>query len=173
MRSLIWIFTGCFSFVSLCGKQRLSVFGQTGLTKQCRPWSGPAEHGVWSASTMFPLIQQILDALIGCKMDLFITKTYLYNFDPLKPHFYIVKLGFIEVYVIFLLSAQNIECGYSLEPPHRGDSNEYSQSMFWAEIRKKSEFLSKNFHFLIIKFLVYLNRLVFVMLNVRIGMVRS
>ena len=24
----------------------------------------------------------------------FITKTYLYNFDPLKPHFYIVKLGF-------------------------------------------------------------------------------
>ena len=24
----------------------------------------------------------------------FITKTYLYNFGPLKPHFYIVKLGF-------------------------------------------------------------------------------
>ena len=23
-----------------------------------------------------------------------ITKTHLYNFDPLKPHFYIVKLGF-------------------------------------------------------------------------------
>ena len=27
----------------------------------------------------------------------FITKTYLYNFDPLKPHFYIVKLGFAGV----------------------------------------------------------------------------
>ena len=26
-----------------------------------------------------------------------ITKTYLYNFDPLKPHFYIVKLGFTGV----------------------------------------------------------------------------
>ena len=25
---------------------------------------------------------------------LLITKAYLYNFDPLKPHFYIVKLGF-------------------------------------------------------------------------------
>ena len=25
-----------------------------------------------------------------------ITKTRLYNFDPLKPHFYIVKLGFTE-----------------------------------------------------------------------------
>ena len=36
----------------------------------------------------------------------YITKTYLYNFDPLKPHFYIVKLGFTGVYIIFLISAQ-------------------------------------------------------------------
>ena len=38
----------------------------------------------------------------------FITKTYLhvYNFDPLKLHFYIVKLGFTGVYIIFLISAQ-------------------------------------------------------------------
>ena len=35
-----------------------------------------------------------------------ITKTYLYNFDPLKPHIYIVKLGFTGVYIIFLISAQ-------------------------------------------------------------------
>ena len=28
--------------------------------------------------------------------------------DPLKPHFYIVKLGFRGVYIIFLISAQNI-----------------------------------------------------------------
>ena len=32
-----------------------------------------------------------------------ITKTGLYNFDPLKPHFYIVKLGFTGVYIIFLI----------------------------------------------------------------------
>ena len=37
-----------------------------------------------------------------------ITKIYLYNFDPLKPHFYIVQLGFTGVYIIFLISAQNI-----------------------------------------------------------------
>ena len=43
----------------------------------------------------------------------FITKTCLYSFDPLKPHFYTVKLGFTGVYVIFLISAQNIDCGYS------------------------------------------------------------
>ena len=35
-----------------------------------------------------------------------ITKTYLYYFDPLKLHFYIVKLGFTGVYIIFLISAQ-------------------------------------------------------------------
>ena len=35
-----------------------------------------------------------------------IAKTRLYNFDPLKPHFYIVKLGFTRVYIIFLIFAQ-------------------------------------------------------------------
>ena len=37
---------------------------------------------------------------------------------------------------IFLISAQNIDYRYSLEPPRWGGSNEYPQSMFWAEIRK-------------------------------------
>ena len=37
----------------------------------------------------------------------FIMQTYLiYNFDPLEPHFYLVKLGFTRVYIIFLSSAQ-------------------------------------------------------------------
>ena len=31
---------------------------------------------------------------------------------------------------IFHISAQNIDCEYSLEPPHRGGSNEYPQSIF-------------------------------------------
>ena len=31
---------------------------------------------------------------------------------------------------IFHISAQNIDYGYSLEPPRRGGSNEYPQSMF-------------------------------------------
>ena len=35
-----------------------------------------------------------------------ITKTCLYNFDPLQPHFYIVKLGFIGVYIFFNIPAQ-------------------------------------------------------------------
>ena len=44
---------------------------------------------------------------------LLIMKTCLYNFDPLKPHFYIVKLGFTGVYINFLISLlKNIDCGY-------------------------------------------------------------
>ena len=58
------------------------------------------------------------------KLD-YITKTCLYSFDPLKPHFYIVKPGFTGVYIISFISAQNIDCGYSLEPPRRGGCNEY------------------------------------------------
>ena len=64
----------------------------------------------------------------------YIIKTCLYNFDPLKPHFYTVKLGFTRVYIIFLILLKNIDCGYSL------NSNEYPQSMFWAEIWKISDF---------------------------------
>ena len=43
---------------------------------------------------------------------------------------YILKLGFTGVYSIVLISAQNIDCGYSLEPPRRGGSNVYLQSIF-------------------------------------------
>ena len=37
---------------------------------------------------------------------------------------------------IFHISAQNIDCGYSLEPPRRGGSNEYPQSMFLSRNNK-------------------------------------
>ena len=52
-----------------------------------------------------------------------------------------VKLVFIGVYIFFLFLLKNIDYVYSLQPPHRGGSNEYLQSMFWAEIWKISEFL--------------------------------
>ena len=77
---------------------------------------------------------------VKCRLRKSITKTRLYNFDPLKPHFYIVKLGFTGVYIIFLILLKNIDCGYSLVPPRWGGSNEYPQSMFWAGIWKISEF---------------------------------
>ena len=40
-------------------------------------------------------------------------------------------------FILFLIFAQNIDCGYTLEPPQRGGSNEYPQSMFWSKNKKK------------------------------------
>ena len=38
---------------------------------------------------------------------------------------------------IFHIFAQNKDCGYSLEPPQRGGSNEYPQTMFSSKNKKK------------------------------------
>ena len=106
-----------------------------------------------------------------------ITKTCLYNFDPLKPQLY-SKTGVcrdIYYFFLFLLKnidcgysleppRKNIDCGYSLEPPRRGGSNEYPQSMFLSRNMKHiSVILSKHFQFLEVKFSIYLKRRVFVM----------
>ena len=107
-----------------------------------------------------------------------ITKIYLYNFHPVKPHFYIVKL--------LNLCSKNIDCGYSLEPPRRGGSNEYPQSMFLNRNMKNIRcflfvcffcfflfcfFCFENFPFLVVKFPIYLKRHVFVMKKTRISQI--
>ena len=92
----------------------------------------------------------------GVRNSVTIMKTRLYNCDPLKPHFYIVKLGFTGVYINFLISA----------PIHR----------LWVltiyvlsrNVKNIRIFLSKNFSFLVVKFSIYLNRRVFVMLGNRL-----
>ena len=57
-----------------------------------------------------------------------ITKTHLFkyieNFNTKNENFQMKNSG------SFHISAINIDCGYSLEPPRRGGSNEYPQSMF-------------------------------------------
>ena len=44
---------------------------------------------------------------------------------------------------IFLISAQNIDCRYSLEPPRWGGSNEYPQSMFFSRNKKNNVYPCK------------------------------
>ena len=39
---------------------------------------------------------------------------------------------------IFHISAQNLDCGHSLEPPRRGGSNEYPKSMFLSRNKKNN-----------------------------------
>ena len=51
--------------------------------------------------------------------------------------FLVVKMTIFtpKVFDIFLIFAQNIDCEYTLEPPWRGGSDEYLQSMFWSKNR--------------------------------------
>ena len=64
-----------------------------------------------------------------------ITKTLLYHFDLFEPHFYIVKLGFTGVYIIFLITGEAV-----LTSTHN--------LCFEQKYEKISEFLSEHFHFL-------------------------
>ena len=89
-----------------------------------------------------------------------ITKTRLYNFDPLKPHFYIVKLGFTGIYIIFLTSAQKQRLWVLV----RTASSSTHTLCFEPKFEKYQNFLSENYRFLVVNFLVYLYRRVFVMI---------
>ena len=89
-----------------------------------------------------------------------ITKTCLYNFDPLKPHFYIVKLGFTGVYIIFLISAQKHRLWVLVRTAVLTSTHNLC---FEQKYEEYQNFLSENFQFLVVKFSVYLNRHVFVM----------
>ena len=60
----------------------------------------------------------------------------------LRKHAYSIILKFLQQKKenfhiknsnILLISARNIDCVYSLEPPRRGGSNEHPQSMFLAK----------------------------------------
>ena len=70
-----------------------------------------------------------------------------------------VKLGFTGVYIIFLISAQNIDCGYSLVL-----TSTHNLCLVQKYEKYLSFFLSENFQFLEMKFSINLNRRGFVML---------
>ena len=62
------------------------------------------------------------------------------------------------------VSAQNIDCGYSLEPSRQGGSNEYHNLCYEQKHEKYQSFFNlKIFSFQGVKFSIYLNRRVFVM----------
>ena len=70
--------------------------------------------------------------------------------QPLRKHAHAIYRNFLgcknenfhqKSFDIFLTFAQNIDGGYTLEPPRRGGSNEYPQSMFWTQNKKNRHFL--------------------------------
>ena len=98
--------------------------------------------------TLHPRLSKMctMKILITARMG-FITKTYLYNLDPLKPNFYIVKL-------YFSYSAQNIDEAVL--------TSTYNLC-FEQKFEKYQNFYLKIFILLVVKFSIYLNRRVFVM----------
>ena len=44
----------------------------------------------------------------------------------------------IKILIFFIFLLKNIDCGYSLELPHRGGSNKYPQYMFLSRNKKNN-----------------------------------
>ena len=86
-----------------------------------------------------------------------ITKTYRYNFESLKPHFYIVKQGYS---LSFLLLLKNIDCRYPFEPPRF----QRVHTIYVLSINKKNVrvFFKRFFFIFEVKLSIYLNRRVVV-----------
>ena len=61
----------------------------------------------------------------------------LKSFPPKNENFQ------IKMFNIFHISARNTDCGYSLELPRRGGSNEYPQSMFLSRNKKNNVYPCK------------------------------
>ena len=92
-----------------------------------------------------------------------ITKTCLYNVDSLKSQYYIVKLEFTWVLIIVLISAQNIDCGYSLNRLGNAVLTSTHNLCFEQKCKKYPNFYLKIVIFLVVNFSVYFKRLVLVM----------
>ena len=60
-----------------------------------------------------------------------------------KFHLQKLKIFRYKKQNIFHISAQNTDCGYLLELPQRGSSNEYPQSMFSSKNKKNNAYPCK------------------------------
>ena len=121
---------GCqFNFCHLFSAFALNYFWGLKYYSNALPWV-PCLHN--SSYSFIPINLKFCRPFCH---GLYITKTCLYGFDPLKPHFHIVKLGFTGIYIIFLISAKKI-----------------LEIFIWIFY----------IFFLVVKFSVYFNRQVFV-----------
>ena len=109
------------------------------------------------ACTFANLFILSVQSRIGTCLLINIRKTCPCNVYPLKPHFYIAKLGYAGVYLFFLVLLQNIDCGHSLEPPRVPTINVLSKTM-----KNIKFFSSENFHFYNQKIFCILHGQVFV-----------
>ena len=58
------------------------------------------------------------------------------NFPMQNTENFFSSKNWKKFFVNLDMFAQDIDCGYTLEPPRQGGSNEYPQSMFWNKNKK-------------------------------------
>ena len=109
-------------------------------------WSGPSLSAYWIIGcwrinwrTLTYFVADMQADLVHISLRKHAYSNILKSLPPKNENFQIKNLD------IFHTSAQNIDCGYSLEPHRRGGSNEYQQSMFccskhrlWVLVRTAS-----------------------------------
>ena len=90
---------------------------------------------------MFPLLY---DA-VACALCTILNKHYENKPIQIYWTFYHQKMKIFRKKnpILFHISAQNIDCGYSLEPSRRGGSNGYPQSMFLSRNKKNNVYPCK------------------------------
>ena len=84
---------------------------------------------------------------IGSNYSSFITKTCLYNVDPLKPHFYIVNLSFQGYTLFFLISAQKHRLWVLIRAASLRRYKRVPTIYVLSRNMKNIRIFSKNFHF--------------------------
>ena len=104
---------------------------------------GDHSQSKWTCLLCWPWLERIGNSEIYMFVYL---KDRHYEYRPIQIYwkFYNPKRKlFRKNCDIFHIPAQNIDCGYSLEPPHRGGSNEYPQSMFLSRNKKNNVYPCK------------------------------
>ena len=112
----------------------------TSVSKEIRKKKNISEHSILEPWQRIPFFRWTANALIRLSTDPSLRWARHYENTPIQIYWEIYhqknKNFQMNNSGSFHISAQNIDCGYSLEPPHRGGSNEYPHLCFWAEIRK-------------------------------------
>ena len=107
----------------------------------CKPQFYYTKWGLRGSKLYGYVFVMVRSGLLFPSYRVIITKTYLFNY---MENFTTKKREKIDKNTdIFHISAQNIDCGYTLEPPHRGGSNEYSQSLFLSRNKKNNVYPCK------------------------------
>ena len=108
----------------------ICIFGESGQSRQCRPRSMSC-HRMWHLIRYYTVCHSAILHYENMPI------SNIQKISPPKTENFQIKTD------IFHVSAQNIDCGYSLEPPRRGGSNEYPQSMCFARNKKNNVYPCK------------------------------